>query len=245
MGVRPPRRCQCDPGCKRPPLPNEPFCKFHKEQGCPRVAPLTGFEPGLSILKEYGENPSKRRTHNCYAFAVGYHDQEKIKKCESTPNCDARFHSPGNKAGMKGDVKKSCPVVVSRTLGDIPEARLATFEQKCPKGMSKISVVVDENQDFHYYVQTKNGYFVHKPGARMPTTVDSEGSKIYDPQLASRYYPAEYEGDHELNYRNACPFICVPRTHPNIIKGGSKHTKTRKQKRSLRAKRSGTRATLR
>ncbi len=244
MGARPPRRCQCDPNCKRPPLKGEPFCQVHM-QGCDHKAPMTGYEPSRKIMDEYTNNIFKRRTHNCYAFAVGAHDEAKIKQCKSTPNCDARFHSPGLKAGIKGDVKKSCPVVVSRTLGDIPEATLATFEQKCPKGMSKISVVVDEKQDFHYYVQTNDGWFVHKPGARAATDVDSEGVKIYNPQLASRYYPAEHEGDHELNYRNACPFLCVPRTHRNVIRGGVRHTKTRKQKSSSRAKRSGTRATWR
>ena len=182
-------------------------------------------------MDDYNNDPSKRHTHNCYAFAVGFNDPKKIAECEATQNCNTRFHVPGKKAGhpgFKGTLGKRCGDIIARTMADIPEARLTTFSDKCPSGMSKIAVVVDEDSDFHYYTQSKDGYWLHKPGGRAATDKDAEGSAIYRPDLASRYYPAEYEGDKPLNYDGFCSYMCVPRTHPNVIYGGTKYKKTRR-----------------
>jgi hypothetical protein len=179
-------------------------------------------------MKEYNNDPSKRHTHNCYAFAVGYNDPRKIEECKQTSECNTRFHVPGKKSGhpgFSGNLGKRCGDIVARTMADIPEARLSNFSQKCPAGMSKIAVVVDEDSDFHYYAQSKNGYWLHKPGGRAATDKDAAGSAIYRPDLASRYYPAEYEGDKPLNYDGFCSYMCVPRTHPNVIYGGKKKSR--------------------
>jgi hypothetical protein len=114
---------------------------------------------------------------------------------------------------------------------------------------SKIAVVVDEKNDFHYYRQDSNGWWSHKPGAQHVTDKDSYGAKIYNPQLASRCYPKEpTENDPKnngLNYDSFCSFMCIPRDQEIIISGGgkkyifyrtlrSKYRKNRKLRKSTR-----------
>ena len=47
-----PPQCQCSKKCRRAPLPNEPFCSYHKLKVCP-ISPITGSEPDNNILDEY------------------------------------------------------------------------------------------------------------------------------------------------------------------------------------------------
>ena len=223
-----PPQCQCSKKCRRMPVQNEPFCSYHKLNGCPINSPVTGYEPDNNILDEYNANPYKRRSHNCYSFAAMVHDLMKIKKCEETKNCDISFHSPGSATGQGRVKEKHCAVIMGRTLGDLFQSELTTFGMKCPAGFSKIAVVTDDKNDFHYYLQLKNGKWAHKPGGTPATLVDSNGSEIYNPELAGRYYPPDYEGDHELNYKNFCGFLCVNRLKPSKIKGG-RGTKKKKR----------------
>jgi hypothetical protein len=155
------------------------------------------------------------------------HDLMKIKKCEETTNCDISFHSPGSAAGQGRVKEKHCAVIMGRTLGDLFQSELTTFGMKCPAGFSKIAVVTDDKNDFHYYLQLKNGKWAHKPGGTPATLLDSNGSEIYNPELAGRYYPPDYEGDHELNYKNFCGFLCVNRLKAAKIKGGRRTRKKR------------------
>ena len=222
------KNCQCSEKCHRPPLDKEPFCEYHTKNGCPTKSGLTGYEPTKAIIEEYNKDPAKRKSHNCYAFAVQMNDLEKIAKCRNDPKCSVGFHAPGKEAGQegfRGILGKRCGDILARTIGDIPEATLTTYSEKCPDKFSKIGVVVDKNNDFHYYIQLDDGTWAHKPGGRHATLIDSNGSIIINPELAGRYYPAEYPGDSELNYDSFCSFMCVPRTTPIIIKGG--HTKKR------------------
>jgi hypothetical protein len=190
-------------------------------------------------MDEYNKNPAKRHTHNCYAFAIGYTDPNKIVQCESNEECRSGFHVPGKKSGhpsFKGNLGKRCSDIVARTMADIPEATLSDFSSSCPAKMSKIALVADENNDFHYYAQSSSGNFMHKPGGRSATNVDAEGSLIYRPDLASRYYPPEFDGDNGLNYDSFCSYMCVPRNHPNVVYGGSKKKTLKRSRARARAK---------
>lgn len=225
-------KCQCSKRCKNVPKNNEQFCDYHKENGCSIIAPTTGYEPDSNILDEYNKNPYKRRSHNCYSFAAMVNDLKKITKCGESKDCDVSFHSPGSASGQGRVKEKHCAVIMGRTMGDIPEAELSLFSQKCPNGFSKIAVVTDNKNDFHYYLQLKNGKWAHKPGGTAATLFDSNGSEIYNPELAGRYYPPDYEGDHELDYKNFCGYLCVPRTKPIKIAGGAGKAKRRTRKRT-------------
>ena len=101
---------------------------------------------------------------------------------------------------------------------------MATFEKRCPKKYSKIALVVDEDEDDHFYRQDSNGYWSHKPGATDVTHIDSTGRPIYDPQLASKLYPGS-----GLHYNQFCSYLCAPKTRKLRLKRGG----TRKVKKGL------------
>lgn len=114
--------------------------------------------------------------------------------------------------------------MVARILGDNPNVEMTTFEEKCPAGTSKIALVVDESDDYHFFRQDSNGYWSHKPGARRVTNLDAAGNKIWDPHLAHLDYTSN-EGS--LNYDLFCSYMCVPRTTPLYLRvaGGGRATR--------------------
>ena len=99
------------------------------------------------------------------------------------------------------------------------------FEQKSKKNFSKIAVVVDEENDLHYYREDSNGKWSHKPGGREVTDKDAAGAIIHAPHRASRYYPKEDANNTGLNYSSFCSYMCVPRDEPLRIAGGSRRTR--------------------
>lgn len=216
-------RCQCDPSCKNPPLQNSPFCKDHL-QFCPRISPLTGWEPQYNPPK-YNYYKGVKESHNCFAYALDYMELPKKKGC-TTDSCPVGYPQPGRASGFPKWEKvqgKRCPDVMARAMGDVPGARPAQFTTKCRKRERKIAFVTDEDQDYHVYRQDSNGYWSHKPGATEVTHLDATKRPIYDPQLASRYYP-----DSGLDYDNFCGYLCIPATKKHRLKrGGKRRTKRR------------------
>ena len=54
----------------------------------------------------------------------------------------------GKKAGHKGfHGTQRCDELISRTLGDVPDGVLTTFEKRCPPGYSKILPVIATDKD--------------------------------------------------------------------------------------------------
>ena len=98
--------------------------------------------------------------------------------------------------------------MVARILGDNPDIRMTTFESRCPVSTSKIALVVDPNEDYHFFRQDSNMLWSHKAGARPVKNVDAVGRTIWDPQLAYLNYT---NGDSSLNYSVFCSYLCVPR----------------------------------
>ncbi len=196
-------RCQCTASCRRPSLPNSPFCKVHAFS-CPRVAPLTGYEPATEAEK-YNGDPNIQESHNCFSFAFGMYDKD--AKAEDP------FYQPGVYSGhdsFRKIKKKTCPVMISRLFGDMPSLKMASFTGRCPPQTSKIALAVDARSDYHFWRQRRgDGYWDHKPGSTPVVSVDAFGRPIYDPELASRNY--NKKGSH-LNYNRFCGYMCVPRT---------------------------------
>jgi len=217
--------CQCMPGCKEPPLPNSPFCKTHQGR-CPRKAPLTGEEPKYDPQR-YNKYPGIKESHNCYTYAVNYLHLPKKRSCTKEA-CPLPFPQPGRASGYPpwSEVKgKRCPDLISRVIGDIPEARQTTFDKKCPARMRKIALVADEDKDYHFYRQDSNGYWSHKPGATSVVRRDASKRPIYDPELASRYDPQS--GTH---YDQFCSYLCVPSKKRARLKRGGNRKSRRKSK---------------
>jgi len=221
-------RCQCDPFCKLLPLEGSPFCRIHQHK-CKRIAPLSGYEPDYNP-SEYNKNPGLKSSQNCFAYA--FHHTFLPKDC-TKDSCNVGFHQPGIKSGHPrwSDVKgKRCPDLLGRLLGDVPSIRLSTFTKRCPKKMTKAAVVTDENEDYHFYRQDSNKWWSHKPGSTDVTNKDATGRFIYDPALASRFYPKS-----GLNYKNFCGYFCLPaKKHIKIQRAGKRSTGNHTKKRGTR-----------
>ena len=219
--------CQCDPSCPHPPEPKSPFCRKHA-RSCLRRAPLSGFEPAYEPDK-YNQYPGIKESHNCYTYALNYlHLPRSAKKCTKT-SCPLPFPQPGRASGYPkwSDVKgKRCPDLIARIMGDVPGTVTSTFEQKCPAGKRKIAIVVDEKEDYHLFRQDKDGNWSHKPGATDVIRHDATQRPIYDPELASRYYPSS-----GLHYDHFCSYLCIPATKNHRLKrGGIRRSRTKKTK---------------
>lgn len=217
--------CQCSPDCSHPPLPNSPFCQGHQRK-CVRRAPLTGSEPSYDP-NQYNRHRGIKESHNCYTYAFNYLNLPKEKQCTKT-SCPLPFPQPGRASGypkwskVKG---KRCPDLLARIMGDVPGSSPAMFEQRCPAGKRKIALVADEDEDYHFYRQDSNGYWSHKPGATDVIPHDATNRRIYDPELASRYYPKS-----GLHYDQFCSYLCIPATRKHRLKRGGTRRKAPKKR---------------
>lgn len=222
-------QCQCSSDCKNKTLKGKHFCEEHC-QSCPRVSPLSGFEPDYQP-DHWNKNYNIKETHNCFAYAFNINDKEQMKKCND-PKCDVPFHQPGRASGypkFKSSRPKTCPNMMARLIGDNPNLSMATFEEKCPIGTSKIALIVDENEDYHFLRQDSNKMWSHKAGSRAVANIDAAGKHIYDPALADYNYKKNSNG--YLNYDTFCSYMCVPRITPVKLKVGGGKTKKLKSKR--------------
>lgn len=231
-------RCQCSADCKQPPLKNSPFCKVHINY-CPRKSPLSGYEPDFNP-DLYNKFKGLKEAQNCFAYAFDYQHLPKKKGCTKY-SCPVPFPQPGRASGYPkwSQVKgKRCPDLLARLFGDVPDLKMTTFEQRCPKKYSKIALVVDEDEDYHFYRQDSNGFWSHKPGGTEVTHLDATGRPIYDPQLAARQYQ-----DTGLNYDKFCGYLCAPKTRKLYFKRGGKRSTVKRStnKRSTTKKNNSTR----
>lgn len=223
--------CQCDPNCKRPVKHGDTFCAYHTTKGCPVKAHLSGAEPAYDP-NVYNSDNAVKWSHNCHAYALGVYDKNKIEKCRNDNKCE--FPVAGRIAGherYRGKMGKTCSDVLGRTWSEVPTGYMTNFETRCKPNFSKIAVVVDEDQDYHYYRQDNNGWWSHKPGARNVTNKDATGAHIWNPKLASRYYPRENDEDTDLNYDSFCSFMCIPRDKPIELAGGKRKEKRKRKTR--------------
>lgn len=228
-------RCQCLPNCPNPPFGKSPFCKKHAKKGtCKVVSPLSGWEPHY-MPTLYNGAKKIRTNHNCFAYAFDIMDPP--TDCKDGEECRQPFHQPGYSAGYSKFTdtgKKYCPDLLARLFGDMPWLRRTTFEKPCPRGHSKIALVIDPNNDYHFYRQDSNGLWSHKPGGMPVTNRDASGKLIYNPEFCDRDYrkPDVVDKD-QLNYSIFCSFLCVPRTRPVTAKRGGGFTSRQIKKNKL------------
>ena len=199
-------KCECDgpdnKGCTNPTVPGTFFCKEH--QTCP-LPPLSGYEPAYTP-DLYNRDPAVQTTHNCLMYAVltNVIRKDLVRKCreKNLHNCRDLFYQPGEASGerngLDASVRRTCPVVEKLLLSDNPSIEKSTYRDRCPAGTSKIAIAVDPANDYHLWVQTKDGAVPDKPG-QLPVV-----RRTFNPEHATRNY-----GD--LNYEDFCGFYCVPR----------------------------------
>ncbi len=240
-----PDTCQCC-GATSPQFPDteSPFCVgCARRKRCPAQSPLSGYEP-IYMPSVYNKKRYVQHNHNCFAYAFDIMDVPSHEECNGADkeDCKVPFHQPGKYSGQ-GDfhAEKRCFDLFTRLKADMPAIEIARagqpikFTDKCPKGYSKIALVVDPKQDYHFYRQDSNGFWSHKPGATAVTNKDTSGRLIYNPELANRDARKTADEKDGLNYNVFCGFMCVPRVVPNRAKrGGGKRSVSKLNRRKTR-----------
>ena len=209
-------QCQCFASCPHKSLEREAFCQEHLHK-CPRTSPLTGAEPAYEPNR-WNLNKKFKSTHNCFAYAMNIFDKRQVTRCKKK-DCNVSFHQPGEASGYRrfSDANpKTCPNLIARVIGDNPTIVISDFTSKCPENTSKIAIIIDESDDYHFLRQDANKFWSHKPGARDVTNVDALGHRIWDPKLA--YYNYTDKPKNILNYDIFCSYMCVPRDQPLYLK---------------------------
>ena len=210
------KQCQCISTCSADSLPGEAFCAQHIKF-CPRKAPLSGCEPPYEPEK-WNKTIEVRETHNCFSYAMNVNDPKQMARCRGVKECDTPFHQPGAAAKyppFSSDKPKTCPNMFARIKGDNANIMISNFKKKCPKGFSKIALVIDQSDDYHFLRQDKDGYWSQKSGARPVTNLDANGHRIWDPQLCDLNF-SRNEG--VLDYDVFCGYMCVPRAKPLFMR---------------------------
>ncbi len=223
-------KCQCSAECNNIPLDGSLFCEEHQQ--C-TGSPLSGYEPDYNP-ELYNNDQSKYKSHNCYAYSMNVLDSKLVRLCKEKGNCRQRFHQPGAVNGdrytLNSAERRSCGVVERLMKADVPDIEKTTFEERCPAGKSKIALVVDPGEDYHFYRQDSDGMWSHKDGSNKVKRYDGLKRPIFNPQKISRDY--RWQGS-DLNYEDFCGFYCVPRDHDvHLEQGGGKERQLRLKERS-------------
>ena len=227
-----PDKCQCCEAVE-PEFPDatSPFCVgCSAKRRCPAQSPLSGYEP-VYMPRLYNAKKYTQHNHNCFAYAFDIMDLPSTEECNGNDkeDCKVPFHQPGYYSGKQRfdeSGEKRCFDLFSRLKGDMPAIEIARngrpieFTDKPAKGYSKIALVIDPKQDYHFYRQDSNGFWSHKPGGTPVTNKDTTGRLIYNPALANRDNRDDAGDKDGLNYNVFCGFMCVPRTLPNRAKRG-------------------------
>lgn len=115
---------------------------------------------------------------------------------------------------------RTCKAVERLMRTDVPDLRRTTQRAKCPRGSSKIALVVHPGEDYHFYRQDPDGWWSHKDGANPVKRYDAEGKPIWDPQTAARDFRAKGSF---LNYSDFCGYWCAPRRRTiRLARGGAR-----------------------
>lgn len=236
---KPAARCQCaDPflgtPCNKVPLDGSLFCKDH--QGCPG-SPQSGYEPPFDP-ERYNRRDKVRLSHNCYSYGMNVLDPLSAELCKKNGSCRRYFHQPGalhgNRNALNAAERRACPIVEKLQKADNPRIQKTTFYGRCAKGMSKIALVVDPGEDYHYYRQDADGMWSHKDGSNKVKRFDALKRPIFNPALAARNY--EWQNS-DLNYEDFCGFYCVPRDGTVKLGRGGALRRLRLQLRSQKGSR--------
>jgi hypothetical protein len=231
---KPQPRCQCmdartNAPCKRVALFGSLFCKEHMR--CPG-SPRSGYEPKFQP-ELWNDDEAVYKSMNCYAYAMDFRNPLLIGECRKNNHQDCRQYFPqpgalnGDRNALNASQRRNCAVVERLMKLDVPEVTKTDFYSKCPPGKSKIALVVDPGEDYHFYRHDPDGFWSHKDGSNKVKRFDALRRRIFNPAAASRDY--RWQGS-DLNYSDFCGFYCVPRDHPILLgQGGERLFEQRAQ----------------
>jgi hypothetical protein len=143
-------------------------------------------------------------------------DPAQLTQCSGKHRgCQLMYHQPGGTIKRARNLRvasgRACPVVERLMMADVPQIRRSTYKARCPRGSSKIALVVHPGEDYHFYRQDADGMWSHKDGANKVKRFDAEGLPIFAPHTAVRDYRPRGSF---LNYKNFCGYYCAPRRTP-------------------------------
>ena len=152
-------------------------------------------------------------------------DYRRVEDCakHGGDQCEVSYHQPGGTRKTNKRLRREsyarCKSLVKLIKQDVPTMRKIKYNQRSPIGYSKIALVIDPMDDYHFYRQDPDGYWSHKPGSQPVTRLDADGVLIIDPKTANRDYTIQGKS---LNYTLFCGFFSVPRRMRILLeKGGS------------------------
>jgi hypothetical protein len=238
---KPVPHCQCvdtnQKPCRKIALFGSLFCLEHAH--CP-PSPRNGSEPPFEPEK-WNNREAVTKTLNCYAYAFNFFGNPIfIEKCEQNNYQGCREHFPqpgalnGDRDALNSVQRRNCSVVEKLMISDVPDIEKSSFYGQCPKGKSKIALVVDPGEDYHFYRLDPDGFWSHKDGSNKVKRFDALRRRIFNPATASRDYRWQ---DSDLNYEDFCGFYCVPRDHPILLGQGGPQLAAKAQQQQPHAKR--------
>lgn len=237
---KPEPRCQChdamkDAPCRKIAVFGSLFCKNHA--GCP-ASPRSGAEPPYAP-ETWNDDEATYKSMNCYAYAFDFRNPDLINECRRNNGQDCRKYFPqpgalhGDRNVLNAVDRRNCPVVEHLIKSDVPDIEKSDFHSKCGAGKSKIALVVDPGEDYHFYRLDPDGYWSHKDGSNKVKRFDALRRRIFNPAGASRDY--RWQGS-DLNYSDFCGFYCVPRDHPILLgQGGDRLTRAERSRAQAQA----------
>lgn len=186
------------------------------------MSPRSGAEPRYEP-EVWNNDEATYKSMNCYAYAFDFRNPTLINECRRNNGKDCRKYFPqpgalnGDREALNASERRNCKVVERLIKADVPDIVKSSFQDKCPPGTSKIGLVVDPGEDYHFYRLDPDGYWSHKDGSNKVKRFDALRRRIINPETASRDY--RWQGS-DLNYQDFCGFYCVPRNHPILLGQG-------------------------
>lgn len=139
---------------------------------------------------------SNVKYNNCYAYAFRDLDANRKKKPQ-----------PGYKNNMKqiSKTQYNCKEFIKRIKLDYPNIEYkGKNKPDCDTCGRSIFLAIDDEgkYDYHFWRESSDGSWTHKPGSLKVSKVDASGKKIYDPSKSNRNFK-------NYNYKKSCGFFCV------------------------------------
>jgi hypothetical protein len=144
--------------------------------------------------------------NNCYAFATMDREPKTIRGHKLQPGEESNLpHIP--------TYKYRCSLFQKYVLTDHPTYffRDGRDKDSCPCGFYKAALYItptwEDKIDYHWYRQSDDGTWCHKPGSSPVLVKDASGDFITDPETADRDYTND--SGNGYNYSISCGYLCV------------------------------------
>lgn len=139
---------------------------------------LPNYEPDL-----WNDNGTIQDNNNCYNYACNIQTNTYAQPGEASGNMYTSF---------------TCDDISNGAISD--GLKRIESQKKCGLCCHKVALAMDSdnNPDYHWYRQDRDGLWSHKPGMGSVRNYDNAGSLIHDPSSANRG-----------RYNIFCGYFCV------------------------------------